>query len=341
MVRVVLDKVKQRLFLKKVCWELGLNSDQVGELIGITGRSFRDWISGKTLPKKEALKRLSNVTGVGLPNIIEEREEWWSGRVNGPRGAKKSLELYGVTLTSADRAKGGRNSQRVRRENPEYYRGLGCKVANEFEVPDYSDKLAEWVGIVLGDGCLTRGQCEVSLHIRDDAEYSKYVADLVRGLFGCSPSILIYQKQNLRRVCISGVKFVEILQSFGLKVGDKMKNKIDIPGWIKDDPQYLRVCMRGLFDTDGGTFTHNHTVNGYRYLHFGLTLTSGSSSLLASYRKGLEDNGFSTYSSGMSVFVYGERASKRFFEIFRPNNPKHKGRFAKYLSGRKKLGKLK
>lgn len=332
MSRLVLNKMEQREFLMGVCEVLGINTERAGKLVGICGRNYRDWINGKLLPRKDAVMKLSEMSGIPIPKVIEEREEWWSGRVNGRTGGLKMIKKYGVTFTDDDRVKGGHISQLRRLQNPDYYRKLGCSVPNIFRTPDRSDDLAEFLGIVLGDGGLTSGQCEISLHMVDDIEYSKHVQHLADKLFGAKSSVSSYPKHNVIKVVISGIMFTQLLEQFGLRRGNKIRYQVDIPDWIKEHPNYLRACMRGLYDTDGGTFTHNHKVIGHKYKHFGLTFTSSSIPLLHSFIDGLRQNGFSIHATPVNVFIYGVKTSQRFFEIFQPNNPKSRGRLSKYLA---------
>lgn len=332
MSRLVLNKLEQRRFLIEVCEALGVNTEQAGKLVGISGRNYRDWVNGKLLPRKDAVMKLSELSGLPIPTIIEEREEWWSGRVNGKIGGLKRIKKYGVTFTDEDRIKGGHMSQLHRLQDPEYYRKLGCSVPNKFRRPDKSEDLAEFLGIVLGDGGLTRGQCEISLHMIDDIEYSKHVQHLADELFGAKSSISSYPKHNVIKVVISGIMFTQLLEQLGLRRGNKIKHQVDIPGWIKENPVYLRACMRGLYDTDGGTFTHNHVVSGHQYKHFGVTFTSASKPLIKSYGEGLRQNGFAIHAQGVNIFLYGTKVSQRFFDTFKPNNPKSRARLTAYLA---------
>ena len=286
MTRLVLNKTEQKEFLMGVCKELEIHTEQAGELVGICGRNYRDWIHGKLLPRKDAIEKLSEMSGIPTPKIVEERGEWWSGRVNGRVGGLKRFKKYGLTLTKEEVIRGGHISQVKRAENPEYYRSLGCNVPTKFVTPQHSCELAEFLGIVLGDGGLTDGQCEISLHMVDDIQFAEHVRKLANRLFGAKSSISSYAKHNVIKVVISGVKFIDMLEDFGLKRGNKIKHQVDIPDWIKNNPKYVRACMRGLYDTDGGTFTHNHIVNGHRYINFGLTFTSASRPLLSSYKAG-------------------------------------------------------
>jgi len=337
MVRLVLDKDDQKRFLIEVCKSLGMSTTKMGEMLGMSGRNFRDWINGKLLPTKVAIEKLSEISEIVPPLIIEEREEWWSGRVNGPIGGMQRFKKYGNTLTIEDKIKGGHNSQIRRAENPDYYRALGCNIPNIFEVPAYSCQLAEFVGIVLGDGGITNEQCEISLHVEDDVEYAKHVKKLIDELFNASASICSYPRHRVIKVVVSGVKFVEILEDFGLRRGNKVKHQVDIPDWIKENPEYLRSCMRGLYDTDGGTFTHKHYVGGKRYVNFGITFTSASKPLLNSYKDGLTQNGFEIHGTKINTFLYGVKTTKRFFEVFDPHNPKSRKRLGEYLAERARV----
>lgn len=305
MSRLVLNKLDQMRFFTEVKEKLKLSSDQIGKLTGMSGRNYRDWINGKLLPKKEIVEKLSELSGVIISTIIEEKEEWWSGRVNGRNGGKVRQKKYRNTLTDVDRIKGGHISQVRRAENPDYYRKLGCNVSANFVTPKHSSELAEFLGIVMGDGGLTDEQCEISLHIADDVEYAKYVKSLSDRLFHSHASICPYPRHSVIKVIISGVKFIDILEGFGLRRGHKIRHQVDIPDWVKRKPEYLIACMRGLFDTDGGTFSHRHVVNGNRYRHFGLVFTSASKPLLESYINGLEMVGIKPHSNGVSVFSSG------------------------------------
>ncbi len=328
MTRLVLDKVDQKTFLIEVCRNLEINTEQAGKIAGICGRNLRDWINGKLLPRKDVLEKFSKMSGIPIPKVIEEREEWWSGRVNGKIGGDACYKKHGAPGTNEDRRRGWLVTVERKKANPD----LRWTIANEYKVPDYSVELAEFLGIVLGDGGLTDGQCEISLHITDDAEYAEHVKSLADALFNCNASICPYPKHNVIKVVISGVKFIEILEGFGLRRGHKIRHQVDIPDWIKSNPDYLRACMRGLYDTDGTAFTHRHIVSGHPYVHFGVGFCSASKPLLKSYAAGLEMMGVTPHFSGINIFTYGKTATQQFFSIFKPSNPKYERRFIEYLA---------
>lgn len=340
MVRLVLDTIEQIEYFKKVNTVIGLSVDQIGTLLGMSGRNYRDWMLGKILPRKDLVNKLSNLSGVTMPTVIEEREEWWSGRVNGRIGGLARIKKYGVTLTTEDRVKGGHISQEKRAQHPDYYRALGCRVANDFVKPKLSSSLAELCGVVLGDGSISRDQCQISLHMIDDRLYSQSLIKLIRYLFGVTATVSEYPIYNSRRIIISGVKFVSIMEDLGLKRGDKVRNQVIIPDWIMNNTQYLLTCMKGLYDTDGGTFTHRHVVNGYKYINFGITFTNMSIPLLDGYCVGLEQLGIRYTRGNCCIFVYRKDDIKKFMRVIKPRNIKHVKRWKKYLSGVNSLGKI-
>lgn len=338
MSRLVLNKIEQRDFLIEVREVLGLNSEEVGELVGICGRNYRDWIKGKLLPRKDAIEKLSELSGIPIPMIIEEREEWWNTSVAGKAGGDVTYKKYGAPGTNEDRRKGYKAVLEHKRIDP----SLGWVLPTVFNMPRHSARLAEFVGIVLGDGGLTSNQCEISLHMIDDIDYAEYVRNLANDLFDTQATTVSYPKHHVIKVIVSGVKFIEILEGLGLRVGNKIKHQVDIPEWIKKNDKYLVACMRGLYDTDGTSFTHKHIVCGHKYVHFGVGFCSASKPLLASYTEGMRKFDIEPHFNGPNIFCYGVKNSQKFFDTFKPSNPKYERRLAKYFSsGGSRLGKVK
>ncbi len=328
MTRLVLNKLDQMRFFTEVREKLKLSSEQMGKLIGMSGRNYRDWINGKLLPKKDIAEKLSKLSGVKIPTIMEEREEWWSGRVNEKNGGDACYKKHGSPGTNEDRRKGWLATLDHKRRDS----SVRWSLPSEFKKPDHSEELAEFIGIVLGDGGLTKDQCVITLHIIDDIDYSEYVRKLANRLFEANATIASYPKHTVIKVIISGIKFIEMLKSFGLFVGNKMSHKVDMPDWIKENIDYLRACMRGLYDTDGTAFTHKHSVLGHQYVHFGVGFCSASKPLYDSFAEGMRKFGIKPHFNETNIFCCGVKSSKKFFEVFRPNNPKYEKRLLEYLS---------
>lgn len=133
----------------------------------------------------------------------------------------------------------------------------------EITIPRYSAKLAELYGIMLGDGCLTsindKGQGVYLLRIIGDSRLDKTYFDflvkpLVESLFGIKTKIRKIKNKNTIVLVAQSRKLVDFFEKLGFKSGDKIRNKLDIPEWIRSNPNYLCSCIRGIYDTDGGAY---------------------------------------------------------------------------------------
>ena len=330
MTRVIFAKDQHLYFFQEVKKKSKLSNYKLGELVGISGRSYCDWASGKTLPTLSGVKILSSKFDLTFPIIQEEREEHWSGRINGRSAAIARFKKCGPVATKAGSKKGGLVSQKNRRDNLEHYREIGCKVKKIFVFSVRNKRLAEFVGVVLGDGGLTNTQCQITLHKQDDKEYVEYVLQLINELFSYRASV-VQRKQNAVAIVISGVNFIEGLKKIGLTVGNKVKNQVDIPAWIKDDYALLKSCIRGLFDTDGGTILHKHRVSGKEYLHFNLCFSNHSKPLLKSFLCALNQAGIKSSINKHCVMIYNAQGVSKFFMLFNPSNKKHLKRYKKYF----------
>lgn len=127
--------------------------------------------------------------------------------------------------------------------------------------------MAEFIGILLEDGGLTPSQIQISLNSMEDRKYGSFISSLGTNSFRVKPSILERKACNTVVVYYGGLNLVECLISLGLKTGNKVKQQIDVPDWIKSASDFRAVCLRGLMDTDDGVFLHKYKGRSkiYRY----------------------------------------------------------------------------
>lgn len=120
--------------------------------------------------------------------------------------------------------------------------------------------LAELIGIILGDGHVEKRvndttRCytlKIAGHIKNDCAYlSYYVSNLIKQIYGEFPSIRKDANYGVMWAVLHGRGVVEDLTNKGLGTGNKKKNNQGIPDWIKENKSFLKVCLRGLIDTDG------------------------------------------------------------------------------------------
>lgn len=185
------------------------------------------------------------------------------------------------------------------------------KKVKEIFRPKRDEKLAEVFGIILGDGHLSefkqgkkvRVYCvRIAGNSKTDKEYIlKYIPSLFKKVFHERGSCMQGKKTNCAYFTIYGKEIVEFLKENGLKAGNKVKNNVGIPKWIKENPSFLKSCVKGLTDTDGCVYYISKKTN--RNLR--ITFTNHASNLLNDYRAALIQLGFSPSKivRGYDVFI--------------------------------------
>lgn len=310
-----MDKMKfkkddLRRFIEQVQLKLGLSINALAKLIGISGRTLRDWKREKFNPDKDRIHKMSELSGVLVPRY-EVLPRYWYIQKAAKLGGKRTFELYGVLGTREDRVKGGKISWLKRRNNTELWQ----KYTNTIKEPEISVELAEFIGIILGDGSLTRFQCVIYLNSDTDQEFAYYVRDLIKKLFNLTPSIYKSKNKKVWRVSISSVNLVEYLRTKGLNIGNKVRLQVGVPEWIWLDSGYVKACIRGLVDTDGCFTLHRYKVNGNEYCYPKICFTNHSEPLLDFIDKGLNRLGFHPKRTfKYEVWLHNHNEARRYLE---------------------------
>ena len=116
------------------------------------------------------------------------------------------------------------------------------------------DKLAELVGIYMGDGTLTKDTIRISGDYRYDGPYFEYISKLVEEVLGFKPKIRKDPRleKHLLYLEIFSTDFCKFLvNELKFKYGSKIRNHITIPDQFVMNKNLLIPCLRGLVDTDG------------------------------------------------------------------------------------------
>lgn len=184
--------------------------------------------------------------------------------------------------------------------------------------PDKSELTAELIGIMLGDGHISKknGQLYVCVNSETDLEYSHLIKDLFFKLTGNNASSHTRTDQKAIDVFFTSVEFVRHMETLGLTSNNKVKQQVGIPDWIKEKREWSYPCIRGLFDTDGSLYR----------LKFGhqLELTNRSLALLNDTRDLLLNNGFHPSKiSGFNLYITRRNDLHRYFTEIGSSNPKH------------------
>jgi intein/homing endonuclease len=113
-------------------------------------------------------------------------------------------------------------------------------------------KLAELLGIILGDGNLNKkSNCITIVGSLEDFHYHKnYVIPLIKSVFNCNPKLRKRNDRNAFYVDFNSKEIMNYLtQNIGLIRGNKVN--AEVPSIIKNIQKLIPYFLRGLFDTDG------------------------------------------------------------------------------------------
>lgn len=187
---------------------------------------------------------------------------------------------------------------------------------------DYSSDLAEFFGVMLGDGHLTHFQVSVTLGTKELA-YAEYLLDLIEKIFKVRPKIA-FRKNGHKIVYLGSVAITKWLRDQGL-VNNKVLAQVAAPKWIFEKTNFMERFLRGFFDTDGSVYK----------LRWGMqiSLCNRSLPLLKSARDMLLYLGYSASQISIyNLYITKKIDVARFFKEISPKNPKHQLRFKNFNS---------
>lgn len=331
MSRIKFLEIKQGDFLNRIKKNYKLEWPDIARTCGVHKRTLFDWRRDKYLMSYAALQKLIGKYRIIIPKKIEILPDTWNIRNAARLGAIRHNELYGYPGTPDGRRKGGLTTWRRYKFNPQRFIDTGFIGPKNIEYPRKSVLLSELMGIILGDGSITQYQVRISLNNSTDREYAVFISRLFKNLFNLDSRLRI-RKDNVCDLVVSSVKLVKFLNKMGLKIGNKIRQQVSIPKWVLKNKEYMSVCLRGLFDTDGGIYYHNHTTKGRRYRHLGMGFTSHSLPLLEDVHSiflCLKFPAKINYSG--HVFIYDRKAIKRYFTEIGTHNIHHLKRYQSYI----------
>ncbi len=191
------------------------------------------------------------------------------------------------------------------------------------EIPtERTELLAEFFGIMLGDGKLSPSQILVTLGSKEHA-YVEYVYYLLQKLFKTKPRIAI-RKTGYNDVYIGSVVLSAWCKKEGL-VYNKVQSQVDVPSWILKNKKFSQAFLKGFFDTDGSIYKLRHGIQ--------ISLTNKSLPLLIALQKMLFTLEYKASEiSSWKVYITKREDVLRFFKEVRPANKKHLDRFSSYTT---------
>lgn len=174
--------------------------------------------------------------------------------------------------------------------------GLSSKGSTKFlNVPPMNEKLAEFIGAVLGDGNINfykKGkkigvyQIKIAGDYKKDKKYHiEYLKGLSKELFNLDVKEILIPQHNERFLVLYSKELINFFKSMGLQPGNKIVNQSTIPTWIYTDQEYLKACIRGLIDTDGSIFRmskQDPNLLRISFVNFNQTLLNDTRNILIS-----------------------------------------------------------
>ncbi len=180
--------------------------------------------------------------------------------------------------------------------------------------------LAEFIGIMLGDGHISHFQIVISLGSKE-RDYASHVIKIFHKVFGIRPKIAVRETGYLD-VYFGSVDLVNWLLRDGL-VFNKVKSQVCVPAWVMSRKNFMQRFIKGFFDTDG-------SIYGLKYGRQ-IAFRNESVPILQALQVMLRKLEYkpSAISSGKIYLTRKEDIQKFFREIF-PANPRHTQRFRSF-----------
>jgi len=324
--RAFLPKGQQRKFIKKILLRIPIK--EAAKLCNLSERTIRDWRRELFSMDYKAIQKLCKKTNVPLPKNIRTKNRYWYTSIGSPAGGIAVFKKYGRI--------GGNPEYRKKKwyewwEREGRYKTNFITFVKPIQKPSYSEKLAEFAGIILGDGGINQRQVVITLHRKDDKEYSKFIVSLIKKLFNVPVGTCDRKESLATNYIVSRSELVRFCtEKLGLKKGNKVKQQVDIPNWIKQNKQYAIACVRGLVDTDGCVFNHRYKVKARWYSYKKLSFTSYSRPLRESVFNILKNNGLNPrLAQDKDIRIDSIEDMKKYFKTFESHNPKHLRKYLK------------
>jgi intein/homing endonuclease len=220
----------------------------------------------------------------------------------------------------------------IRKLNDNWGRSKGGKNSSgnlkDINIPERSKDLAEFWGILLGDGNIQKVKrhkvgvysANVTGHSVLDKDYIlNFVKPLGEKLFKISGRVYYSKFNNSIHLSFDSRRIVDYFEKNEFSSGDKIKNQVEIPEWIRENPKYLSACLRGLFDTDG-CFYRLTNQNSFQ-----VGFTNHNLKLLNNVRDGLMDLGInvSKIMDNRKIVITKKFEIAKFYKLVGFHNSKH------------------
>lgn len=211
------------------------NWNDISKYLNINRNTLLDYRTGKNLIPYNTLKILNKYTKIrDIEKEIILRDINWGQKLGGKVTSQKHKWIFdlGRKKASSNRTKRNKEILNLNANSPE---------------------LAEFIGILIGDGFLgVYGRNKMiqitGNKINDRVYYKKFLIPLIKNLFNINPNF--YERKDCIRLTIySKILLNSINKLFNFPIGKK--GEISIPFNLIKTNKCKIALIRGLFDTDG------------------------------------------------------------------------------------------
>ncbi len=315
---------KQRTFIESA--EKHFSVRQLAKLCGKSERTIRDWRREVYLIDDNSLKTLCDRLNMPIPKNIKILDKYWYVHKGKKLGWEAVVKKYGA-IPKNEKYRKQKWYEWWEREGKFKTNGL-TRAPLKIKKPRYSKNIAEFVGIMIGDGSITNSQIQISMSSIVDKEYIPYIKKLIEDQFRVYVSIIRPSYANVIKIIVSRKELVFYCQKIGLRKGNKLKEGLSVPEWIFKNKEYQKACLRGVMDTDGCIFNERHIYKNRKYSYKRWNITSASLRLCKDIYKMLENLGFNPrIRNSRCVQLENKNEIERYFEIVGTRNPKHLRRY--------------
>jgi DNA-binding XRE family transcriptional regulator len=320
----------QRNFILEAEKILNLTDSKLANKLNISRRTIYEWKNERITISQTAAIKISKLAKLSIPKdyktIVWRIHLQKAGKI----GGRNRLNMYGsVTL-----------DEKYRKEKwKQWWESVGQYKKNakgfqsilKIKIPRKSKLLAEFIGIMLGDGGVNQYHTTVTLSSKEK-EYILFVSKVIMKLFNIKPKIYKLKYANAVDIVVNRKQLVDFCQTIGLVRGNKIKQQIDMPLWVKENKKFSQACIRGLIDTDGCFYTNSYVVKGKKYSYFKIAFTSASIPLINSVAKTLINFGINARISKNSKDVRIENIQyvRKYIKDIGSHNEKHLQKIRKW-----------
>lgn len=325
--RVLFSEDARNEYFSSLRNHTGKSWEALAKDLHVCSRQLRDWRKGIASFPTHIATKIQERFNLHLPEDVVINKDYWYIAKAAQMGGKQRVNLHGPPGTAVGRRKGGLNSIKTHQ-----LQNTGFVTIKAITLPKRSEKLAEFIGAVLGDGSITPLQVKISLNLKTDRAYGIIISNFIRELFDVNWHVLERKEHSVFDIVVSSRRLVLFLHEQGLPIGNKIKQGLDAPLWVHEYKSWQQACLRGLFDTDGCTYIDYHRYKEKQYAYVGVAFTSYSQPLLQSIGTMLRNLGYNpTVTTKKRILLRKEQEVVRFFKEIKPNNIRHEHVLKKFL----------